>query len=132
MFDHVGIVVNDLHIARVFYSHTLSALHYELIEDHSDSTNYGWLVYGTQDNAPFFVIAGGAPSWWAADSKPSQSPVHLALMASSTEAVDQFYHAGITHGGTDNGPPGDRGLQYYAAYLIDPDGNNVEAGFRGL
>jgi catechol 2,3-dioxygenase-like lactoylglutathione lyase family enzyme len=60
------------------------------------------------------------------------SPVHVALRAPSSGAVDAFHRAGLGHGGRDHGAPGWRGPSgsYYAAFLIDPDGNNVEAGVR--
>ena len=60
-------------------------------------------------------------------------PMHIAFAAPSVDAVDSFYQQGMRNGGLDKGPPGNRpsSTPYYAAYLIDPDGNNVEAGYRG-
>ena len=63
----------------------------------------------------------------------SRSPIHLALQAPSREAVEAFHRNALGAGGTDNGGPGLRGtpeLPYYAAFALDPDGNNVEAGIR--
>ena len=66
-------------------------------------------------------------------AKTSRSPIHLAFKAASRAAVDAFHRAALAAGGTDNGAPGPRGpaeMKYYAAFVLDPDGNNVEAGVR--
>ncbi len=57
-------------------------------------------------------------------------PFHLAFVAPNRAAVEEFYALGLKNGGRDNGPPEDCGDGYYAAYLFDPDGNNIEAGVR--
>jgi catechol 2,3-dioxygenase-like lactoylglutathione lyase family enzyme len=57
-------------------------------------------------------------------------PLHLAFVAPSWQAVDEFYALSLLHGGTDNGAPEHEGNGYYAAYVLDPDGNNIEAGIR--
>ena len=130
MFDHLGIVVSDLNRSRTFYTNLLAALDIQLLQDNSQDDGTGWLLYGTEDNAPFFVVASGRPSFWTEKHAPAMSPVHCAFIAASEEAVKLFYGQGLAYGGSDNGAPGDRGRGYYAAYLIDPDGNNVEAGYR--
>lgn len=130
MFDHVGIVVADLTTSRILYSNILSRLGYQLISDNSEDDDDGWLVYSLGDDEPFFVVAVGRPSFWRSENSPSQSPIHCAFSASSKSAVDQFHMAGLVSGATDNGAPGERSPGYYAAYLIDPDGNNIEAAFR--
>jgi predicted lactoylglutathione lyase len=79
----------------------------------------------------FFVVGAGRPSFWNELSIPSNSPIHVAFSSPSKSAVDKFYSEGLKNGGIDNGLPGQRQLDYYAAYLIDPDGNNIEAGYRG-
>ena len=56
--------------------------------------------------------------------------MHLCFKAPSVAAVDLFFEGATKHGGISNGPPGERGAGYYAAYVIDPDGNNIEASFR--
>jgi catechol 2,3-dioxygenase-like lactoylglutathione lyase family enzyme len=134
MFDHVGIVVRNLAAARAFYSACLAPLGIEVLEDHSQDTGDGWVVYGNSGRFPFFVIGAGRPSFWKAAHVAAATPDHLAFRASSDAAVDAFYRAGLAAGGTDNGPPGQRrtAIRCYAAYLIDPDGNNVEANYRRL
>lgn len=131
MFDHVGIVVKDLIAAKDFYVAGLRALGVRLLQDNSQPTGEGWLVFGAGGAYPFFVVASGRPSFWNESHEASASPDHLAFAAPSEEAVDRFYELCIENGGRDNGPPGERsGGSYYAAYVIDPDGNNVEAGHR--
>jgi len=133
MFDHIGIVVSNLQVARRFYGACLAPLEIDLLEDHCQSSDNGWLVYGTAGRVQFLVLAAGRPTFWQNTHFASTSPAHLAFTAPGVAAVDAFYRAGIDHGGTDNGQPGPRrsSTPYYAAYLIDPDGNNVEAGYRG-
>ena len=74
----------------------------------------------------------GAPALWL--SKGKGAPVHVAFKAGGRAAVEKFHAAGLKAGGRDNGAPGlrkDYGPKYYAAFLLDPDGNNVEAVFLG-
>lgn len=132
MFDHLGIVVKDLSIAEPFYSACLAPLGISCIQDNSVTSTEGWLVFGTDAESPFFVVACGVPGFWREHSVVGASPIHIAFQAPNVEAVDQFYLAGLAHGGEDNGAPGPRQATtaYYAAYLIDPDGNNLEAGHR--
>lgn len=132
MFDHLGIVVRDLAKSRDFYAASLEPLGIRLLEDHGQADGSGWLVFGTTTDAPFFVVAAGRPSFWRNGQAAALSPVHLAFEAPSDDAVDRFHAAGLVRGGVDNGPPGARAARtpWYAAYLLDPDGNNVEDGFR--
>ncbi|MEM7020751.1 MAG: VOC family protein [Pseudomonadota bacterium] len=133
MFDHIGIVVSELKKARDFYTACLMPLSIQLLEDHADADGEGWLVYGTGTVEPFFVVAAGRPSFWQASNQAGNAPDHIAFMAMSSQAVDEFHQAGLDNHGLDNGLPGPRPApagSYYAAYLIDPDGNNVEAGYR--
>ncbi len=129
MFDHVGIVVKNLDKSKILYLHVLAAIGYELLQDNTVD-NEGWLVFGTTDKQPFLVVSTGRPSFWGNNHMSSLSPIHCAFAATSCSAVDGFHSAGLIYGATDNGKPGDRGRGYYAAYLIDFDGNNIEAGVR--
>ena len=78
-----------------------------------------------QEGAPIFMWLGqGEPEWLA---KRPEVRVHLGFRAKTPGAVDAFYEAAIAGGGTDNGPPGYRRPTCYSAFVIDPDGNNIEA-----
>ena len=95
-------------------------------------TGPGWLVFGTgQPESPFFVVAAGRPTFWRPTNAPAVSPIHLAFRAPSREAVDLFHATGLRCGATNNGDPGLRRGRYYCAFLIDFDGNNIEAGVYG-
>ena len=133
MFDHIGIVVSNLDVARKFYAACLAPLGIDLLEDHSQSAQEGWLVFGTAGRFPFFVVGAGRPSFWQSHHVASMSPDHLCFVAPDDRAVNSFHRAGIECGGRDNGPPGPRrsSTKCYAAFLIDPDGNNIEASHRG-
>jgi catechol 2,3-dioxygenase-like lactoylglutathione lyase family enzyme len=114
MFDHVGLRVKDLGASIRFYTSVLTPLGY---------------VAGSQgdDYAGFGPV--DQPGLWLHTSSAG-SGVHVALTAPSRAAVHAFHEAGLAAGGRDNGAPGPRpdyGATYYAAFLIDPDGNNVEA-----
>jgi catechol 2,3-dioxygenase-like lactoylglutathione lyase family enzyme len=133
VFDHVGIVVANLDVARAFYGAALAPLQYRLLQDLAESPVAGRLVFGRGGRGdPFFVVAAGRPSFWSAGNVAGDAPDHLAFVAPNRAAVDAFHRAGLASGGRDNGAPGPRrsSTEYYAAFLIDPDGNNVEAGFR--
>jgi catechol 2,3-dioxygenase-like lactoylglutathione lyase family enzyme len=133
MFDHIGIVVANLDVARAFYSACLAPLQYRLLQDFAQTPTEGRLVYGRGGRSnPFFVVAAGRPTFWTAENKAGSAPDHLAFVAPDRGAVDAFHAAGLKKGGRDNGAPGPRRstTAYYAAFLIDPDGNNVEAGVR--
>jgi catechol 2,3-dioxygenase-like lactoylglutathione lyase family enzyme len=132
VFDHVGIVFRDLELSGALYRAILGEIGIRLLEDHTQSDGTGWLVFGTgEPEAPFFVVAAGRPSFWTEESVPARSPAHIAFRAPSRDAVDNFHAVGVRHGATDNGKPGVRRGRYYCAFLIDHDGNNVEAGVYG-
>jgi catechol 2,3-dioxygenase-like lactoylglutathione lyase family enzyme len=143
MFDHLGIVVSDLARAKRFYEAVLEPLglrlledhaqgvedHTQGVEDHTQGDGTGWLVFGTGvRHSPFFVVGAGRPSFWNASHEAGRSPIHLAFRAPSKQAVDRFHGAGLEFGGRSNGEPGVRRKPFYCAFLIDPDGNNLEAG----
>jgi catechol 2,3-dioxygenase-like lactoylglutathione lyase family enzyme len=129
MFDHLGVVVRDLEIAGSFYRAVLGPLGVRLIEDHTGADGTGWLVFSTGEaESPFFVVAAGRPSFWSDGHEAARSPSHFAFKAPSRAAVDAFHGAGLAAGARNNGEPGVRRGRYYCAFLIDPDGNNIEAG----
>jgi catechol 2,3-dioxygenase-like lactoylglutathione lyase family enzyme len=116
MFDHVGLRVKDLDTSVSFYRATLGPLGYEVTSQDPSGASFG---------------AKGKHWLWLSDGATGPgTPVHLALAAPSAEAVDAFYKAGLAARGRDNGAPGlrrDYAPNYYAAFLLDPDGNNIEA-----
>jgi catechol 2,3-dioxygenase-like lactoylglutathione lyase family enzyme len=115
MFDHVGLRVKDARASARFYRAALEPL--GLVAD----------VSGTGFGRP------GAPGLWLYEGE-GRSGAHVAFVAPDRAAVDRFHAAGIGAGGRDNGAPGlraDYGPTYYAAFLVDPDGNNVEAVHLG-
>jgi catechol 2,3-dioxygenase-like lactoylglutathione lyase family enzyme len=116
MYDHVGFKVKDLDASARFYAAALAALGCELGFNDPSTVSFG---------------PPGAPALWLyADERLAHSLLHVAFRASSRSAVDAFHRAGLKAGGRDNGAPGlrrDYSPTYYAAFLLDPDGNNVEA-----
>ena len=81
-----------------------------------------------EPRSPFLVVAAGRPSFWTETAAPAAGPVHLCFTAPSRQAVDRFHALGLQLGARDNGQPGVRRAPFYRAFLIDFDGNNVEAG----
>ena len=116
MYDHIGLHVNDLEQSVRFYSAALEALGFVCSSHDASGAGFG---------------PKGEPALWLYPSKRDSGPgVHVAFRAESRAAVDGFHRAGLRAGGKDNGAAGvraDYSPQYYAAFLIDPDGNNVEA-----
>lgn len=129
MFDHLGLVFPDLEVAGGFYRQVLAPLGIRLMENHAQRDGTGWLVFSTgAPESPFFVVAAGRPSFWGEGHEAGRGPAHLAFKAPSRAAVDAFHAAGLAAGARDNGGPGVRRGRYYCAFLIDPAGNNIEAG----
>jgi catechol 2,3-dioxygenase-like lactoylglutathione lyase family enzyme len=119
MFDHIGLKVKDLDASVLFYTAALGPLGYEATAQDESSAAFG--------------AKGTYALWLDADAKLAHSLVHLAFTAGNRAAVDAFYREGLKARGRDNGPPGvrkDYSPTYYAAFLLDPDGNNVEAVCR--
>ena len=116
MFDHLGLHVRDLAKSTRFYEAALAPLGY---------------VVGARDATSVSFGPAGAPALYLYQGKGSAVPgTHLALTAKERASVTQFYERGLSAGGKDNGAPGiraDYAANYYAAFLIDPDGNNIEA-----
>jgi catechol 2,3-dioxygenase-like lactoylglutathione lyase family enzyme len=119
LFDHVQLVVRDLAASQAFYTAVLQALQVPM---------------GGADEGYFWADELFVSS---ADSPAAQGHLtgrtHLAFQARDRAMVDAFYRAALAHGGTDNGAPGERAYHpgYYAAFVLDPDGNNIEAVFHG-
>ena len=119
MLDHISFGVEDYGRSTSFYERALAPLGIELMFEREGAL----AAYG-EGRLPFFLLHGDRP-------RP-QAPLHVAFNASERPAVDAFYAAAIEAGGADNGGPGLRDYHpgYYAAFVLDPDGNNVEAVCR--
>jgi len=122
MIDHLGIDVSDVERAKRFYREALAPLGIDVaVEVPAEQSTSGAYVGMGTDGQPFF--------WFGAGTRPP-SPVHIAFTAHSRAVVDAFYHAALAAGGQDNGPPGLRPhyhATYYGAFVLDPDGHNIEA-----
>ncbi|SFW40747.1 VOC family protein [Nitrosovibrio sp. Nv17] len=119
LIDHIQLVVKDLAASRYFYTAVLEALDIPL---GGEGEGFFWadeLVVSSQDSE----AAQGPPT----------GRVHFAFQAKDCAAVDRFHRAALAAGGSDNGAPGVRPYHsgYYAAFIIDPDGNNIEAVYHG-
>jgi catechol 2,3-dioxygenase-like lactoylglutathione lyase family enzyme len=120
MFDHVAVVVSDFERSKAFYTQALAPIgHSKVVEVMLDG--------GTRPAAGFCHEDGS--DLWISQGEPTR-PLHLAFRASSRAAVDAFHAAALAAGGQDNGGPGLRPHyhpNYYGAYVLDPDGHNIEA-----
>ena len=119
LIDHIQLVVRDLDASRTFYDAVFGALGVTLDGEGED---YFWVDE---------LFVSTAKSEAAAGKLTGRH--HLAFQAKDRAAVEAFYKAGLEAGGEDNGAPGERPYHpgYYAAFLIDPDGNNIEAVYHG-
>ncbi len=123
MLHHISLPVGDSSAATRFYSAALEALGARLV--YEDERFSG---FGVTEDDDIFGLRRAEPAI------PAGLGFHLAFGAPSRAAVDAFYAAALTQGGSDNGPPGVRtayGPDYYAAFVIDPDGHRIEAVFKG-
>lgn len=125
MLDHVGFAVSDIARSRAFYEAALAplgiALMMEVPPDQNAEGGGGTALGFGKDGKPFF---------WIGDNQRVGEGTHVAFEADSRAKVDDFYRAAIAAGGRDNGPPGLRlryHPNYYAAFVFDPDGLNIEA-----
>jgi catechol 2,3-dioxygenase-like lactoylglutathione lyase family enzyme len=112
LFDHVHLRVTELRATKRFYGAVLAALGHNL-QERGQSLSFDEL--------------------YISDDGPATTGLHIAFQAHDRDAVDAFYTAALESGGRDNGAPGERAYHpgYYAAYVLDPDGNNVEAVYHG-
>ena len=116
VIDHVTLRVSDFEASKAFYSTVLAPLGHELAWEDAEEGLAEW--------GDFSI---------AADGRPLTRNVHVAFVAKNREEVDAFHRAAIEAGHRDNGPPGERPQYhpgYYGAFVLDPDGNNVEAVFH--
>jgi catechol 2,3-dioxygenase-like lactoylglutathione lyase family enzyme len=117
LFDHVRLPVRDLARSRAFYERALQPFGVRVVES---------------SQGPGFALAD--QDFWIIEQEVAAGSVHVAFAARDPETVDAFHAAAVEAGGVDNGRPGLRPHYhsgYYAAFVLDPDGNNVEAVFHG-
>ena len=122
MIDHVGFPVSDYERSKAFYLKALAPLDYTLVmEVTQEQTGH--------DPAAGFG-ANGKPDFWIGGEGGLDKPLHVAIVAKDRATVDAFYKAAMAAGGRDNGAPGIRAHyhpNYYGAFVLDPDGHNIEA-----
>ena len=119
MLNHVSIGVLDIAKTKRFYDAALKPLGYKCLSEGSDSLGYG------SDAVAFWISATERPV-----PPDGKSGLHFCFDAPTRQSVDAFHAAGLRAGGKDNGKPGlraDYGPNYYAAFVVDPDGYRVEA-----
>jgi len=129
MLDHTGIVVTDLAKARRFYDAVAKALG---LATHPNTEESFLLGRSKEMPIPYLWIGTLIPSYWVEGSRPGINQMHVAFVAEGEEQVQAFHKAAIEAGGKDNGAPGPRegADKYYGAFVLDPDGNNIEACYR--
>lgn len=122
MLDHVGMSVSDLARSRAFYLEALEPLGYGIVMEVSAAATGGKAFAGFGPK--------GRPQFWIGSGAPLQGQMHFAFMAKDRAAVRAFHAAALKAGGKDNGGPGLRPHyheNYYGAFVLDPDGHNIEA-----
>ena len=123
VLDHLTLRVADMERSRAFYAAALAPLGFGIIADYGGDAG---IAFGPPGQDDFAIAPAGEDG--------VSAPLHLAFFATDRAAVNDFHAFGLSAGGLDNGGPGlrpDYHSKYYAAYLIDPDGNNVEAVDHG-
>jgi catechol 2,3-dioxygenase-like lactoylglutathione lyase family enzyme len=114
VLDHLVIGASDLSASRAFYEGALAPLGHEVLLEFPGTVGFGMV---------------GKPEFWLREAT-DPTPVHVAFAAADRGIVDAFHEAALAAGGTDNGGPGVREIYhpaYYGAFVLDPDGHNVEA-----
>ena len=115
IIDHVGLTVGDYEKSKQFFSRALAPLGIELAMEISGYAGFG---------------KSGKPEFWVEGGSETHRPMHIAFIADNRDQVKAFYAAAMAAGGKDNGPPGIREIyppNYFGAFVIGPDGHNVEA-----
>ncbi len=115
MIDHTGVAVANLKKSKAFYAAALAPLGYSMLMEFEQAAGFG---------------VAPKPDFWIGEGGPNVTPIHIAFRAEARGQVDAFYKAAIAAGGRDNGAPGLREHyhpNYYGAFVLDPDGHNIEA-----
>jgi catechol 2,3-dioxygenase-like lactoylglutathione lyase family enzyme len=122
MIDHTGVTVSNFEKSKTFYSAALAPIGYAMLMEIPAAVTKSTDVAGFGE-AP-------KPDFWISGGNPNQPPIHVAFAVATRAMVDAFYTAALAAGGTDNGAPGIRAHyhpDYYGAFVLDPDGHNIEA-----
>lgn len=122
MIDHTGLHVSNPQVSRAFYERALAPLGYRLLMEVPTEYTGGRAVLGFGEPPK--------PDFWVTEGSPEAPVLHIAFRAASRAVVDAFYAEALAAGGRDNGPPGLRPHyhpNYYGAFVLDPDGHNIEA-----
>jgi catechol 2,3-dioxygenase-like lactoylglutathione lyase family enzyme len=122
MIDHTGLDVSDAGRSRRFYEQALAPLGYKVLMEVPPEFTGGAVVLG--------LGVPPKPDFWLHQGKPQKPRLHVAFRADNRALVDAFYQAALAAGGKDNGAPGLRPhyhAGYYGAFVLDPDGHNIEA-----
>ena len=115
MIDHTGVGVTNIAKSKAFYRAALAPLGYEVVVEWGQAAGFG---------------VPPKPDFWIGEGTPNAPPIHIAFRAESRQQVDAFFAAALAAGGRDNGAPGSRPhyhADYYGAFVLDPDGHNIEA-----
>jgi catechol 2,3-dioxygenase-like lactoylglutathione lyase family enzyme len=115
IIDHIGLAVSDYEQSKAFFTQALAPLGIEPVMEVE-----GWAGFGKH----------GKPEFWFGTHTQKQNPMHIAFLAENRAQVNAFYETALKIGGKDNGPPGIREIyhpNYYGAFVIGPDGHNIEA-----
>ena len=131
MIDHTGVVVSEFEISKKFYTAALGAIGLTLLKEFPASVTGGTDVAGF--GAAQGATQGESPEFWLARGIPGSTPIHVAFRVARRKLVQAFYKAALAAGGRDNGAPGLRPQyhsDYYGAFVLDPDGHNIEAVCR--
>jgi catechol 2,3-dioxygenase-like lactoylglutathione lyase family enzyme len=124
ILDHIGINVTDSPRSKEFYARALAPLGISLVMEFGSACGFG------KNGKPELWIGSGKTSFQTPEQIAIITPVHVCLIAKDRSEVDAFYAAAIAAGGRDNGKPGLRPeyhANYYGAFVLDPDGHNIEA-----
>ena len=119
MIDHTSVAVSDIAKSKAFYTAALAPLGYKALMDFGEAAGFG---------------VPPKPDFWLGAGAPGEPKNHVAFRAATRAEVDAFYRAAIAAGGRDNGAPGLRPhyhANYYGAFVLDPDGHNIEAVCHG-
>ena len=122
MIDHIGFPVSDYQRSKSFYLKALAPLDYVLVMEVKQD--------GPDAHPAAGFGAGGKPDFWIGGEGGLDKPLHVAILAKDRATVDAFYKEALAAGGRDNGAPGIRAHyhpNYYGAFVLDPDGHNIEA-----